>query len=106
MLLDCRPIAGTSEEREAVREEKDEGPRLHACAHHGANPFPTGTSEEREAVREEKAKDERVEWMRRQAARRMMATGLAVGWAAWLALYWARRNALGRLRMAANRLHR
>ena len=32
--------------------------------------------------------------------------GLAVGWAAWLALYWARRNALGRLRMAANRLHR
>jgi hypothetical protein len=65
-----------------------------------------GTIEEREAVREEKAKDERVEWMRRQAARRMMATGLAVGWAAWLALYWARRNALGRLRMAANRLHR
>ena len=55
---------------------------------------------------ETRLKEERVELLRRQIARRMMNTGLARGWLAWVALWTAKVYALQRLREAANRIRR
>ena len=52
----------------------------------------------------EKAKEERVELMHRQSARRIMNAGLNNAWSAWYELWNARTYALAKLREVANRL--
>lgn len=64
----------------------------------------TGSAEERTRVLEEKAKEQRIELLRRQVARRMFNSGLASGWAAWHDFWAAKVYAVERLRHVANRV--
>ena len=63
-----------------------------------------GTAKERAAMKIERAKEERIELMRRQVARRIMHSGLSSGFAAWKEGWRAKRAAIQRLRDVANRL--
>jgi len=63
-----------------------------------------GTAQEQAAMREEQAREARIDWLRRQVARRILHQGLANGWAAWHDMWRARRYAHERLRTTANRL--
>ena len=47
----------------------------------------TGTLEEREAARKLRERDERVELLTRQVARRVMSKGLSAGWMAWIGFW-------------------
>ena len=64
----------------------------------------TGSTEDVLRMHEERAKEERVELMRRQAARRMLSAGLARGFGAWLEFAGAKAYAMKRLRECGNRL--
>ena len=63
-----------------------------------------GTAQEQAAMREGQAREARIDWLRRQVARRILHQGLANGWAAWHDMWRARRYAHERLRTTANRL--
>lgn len=63
----------------------------------------TGSSAQQMALDEEKAREERVELVRRQFARRMVHRDLASGWSAWVLLWEAKIYAKNRLRQIANR---
>ena len=63
-----------------------------------------GTMEEKEAALAEQAKEERMELMHRQAARRLLHAGLSTGWEAWVERWEAKTDSLRRLRKVANRL--
>ena len=63
-----------------------------------------GTAEQQAAVREAREKEERIELLRRQVARRMMNAGITRGWTAWCEMWQARTQARQRLRDVANRL--
>ena len=52
-----------------------------------------------------KEKEERIELLRRQVARRMMSSGVTRGWQAWHELWTAKTYAMNRLRECGNRLH-
>ena len=56
-------------------------------------------------AQEAAGREERVELLRRQSARRMLHRDLVLGWNAWLEAYEARRYAHGRLRAVSHRLH-
>ena len=56
------------------------------------------------AMIQAKAREERVELLRRQIARRMLNRDLTLGWQCWLEMYEAKVYALGRLRVCAQRL--
>jgi len=58
------------------------------------------------ASQKEQAKAERLESLRQRSLRRMMASGLAVGWVAWYELYTARKGALAKLRRSSQKLRR
>jgi len=64
----------------------------------------SGTQQEREALLEQEAKHARVEQMRRWAGRKLMHTGMADGWCAWIEFCEAKRDAIQRLKRAAVRL--
>lgn len=67
-----------------------------------------GGAEEAERLYEEqraKEKQGRIEMLRKQAVRRVLASGLSRGFSAWCECYEARRYALERLRQVGNRLH-
>jgi len=66
----------------------------------------TGSAEEQAAVREECAKEERIELLRRQVARRILHVGLSDGWQAWVELRESKRWAMASLQRVANRLSR
>jgi len=54
----------------------------------------------------ERAKEERIELLRRQSARRMMNAGLTGAWSAWFELWEAKTYAINRLREVANHLRK
>ena len=60
----------------------------------------TGTLEERA----EKEREERIELLKRQAARRIMSADIAWGWSAWKEMWAAKMYAMTRLREVANHL--
>ena len=64
----------------------------------------TGTADEVMAMRESRDKEQRVELLRRQIARRMLQSGLNRGWAAWLELWNAKVYAITRLRECGSRI--
>jgi len=65
-----------------------------------------GTVDERAALVEAKARDERVEYLRRSAMRRVLNADLSSGWEAWLELWEAKTYAMRRLREVGARLKR
>ena len=64
----------------------------------------TGAAAEEAAAREAKYKEERIELLRRQVARRMLNQGLAYGFSAWLEMWQSKRYAIARLQQVAGRL--
>jgi len=66
----------------------------------------TGTAEEQAAMLAEAERENRIELMKRQAMRRMLAVGLSTGFHAWLEMYDAKTYAHSKLKEIANRLRK
>jgi hypothetical protein len=64
------------------------------------------SQEELDAARLQREKEERVELLKRQIARRMMNAGISRCWTAWADFYQRKTYAMARLRECANRLRR
>ena len=64
----------------------------------------TGSSAEVSALQGQREKEQRIELLRRQAARRILQQDLSRGWTAWHDMWSARTYALKRLRDAGSRL--
>ena len=63
-----------------------------------------GSAAEKEAMLAERSREERIELLRRQVARRMMNQDIIRGWSAWQEMWEAKTWAMNRLREVGNKL--